>query len=260
MIEELAITGLGVIEDATLDLAPGLTVVTGETGAGKTMVVTALELLLGARADASLVRAGSATAMASAVVRPVPAGAAGWVEDGADELIVARELRAEGRSRARIGGTLAPVSALAEVLGRHVEVHAQHEHVRLARPDVQRALLDRSAGAPHARTSARYREAYTALRDLRTRRDAIRADARERARELDAAPQRSSPRSTRRPSTPTRTPPSTTTSSCSRTPRSCSSAPQPPRRRWGPTVRASRSAWPSRPCATSTSTTRRSRP
>jgi DNA repair protein RecN (Recombination protein N) len=185
VLEELAISGLGVIEEATLDLAPGLTVVTGETGAGKTMVVTALELLLGARADANLVRAGSSTAVASAVVRPVPAAAADWADDDAEELVVSRELRAEGRSRARIAGGLAPVSALAEVLGRHVEVHAQHEHVRLARPDVQRALLDRSAGDPHARVLARYREAHTRWRELVARRDAVRADARERARELD---------------------------------------------------------------------------
>ncbi len=185
MLEELAITSLGVIEQATLELAPGLTVVTGETGAGKTMVVTALELLLGARADASLVRAGAPSAVASAVIRPVPPDAAGWVADDADELVVSRELRAEGRSRARVAGTLAPVSALAEVLGRHVEVHAQHEHVRLARPEVQRGLLDRSAGDPHARTLARYRDAHGRWRELCDRRDRLVADARERARELD---------------------------------------------------------------------------
>jgi DNA repair protein RecN (Recombination protein N) len=185
VLEELAITGLGVIEQATLELAPGLTVVTGETGAGKTLVVTALELLLGARADTSLVRAGAGTAVASAVIRPVPAGAEAWVDEDADELVVSRELRAEGRSRARVAGTLAPVSALAEVLGRHVEVHAQHEHVRLSRPDVQRALLDRSAGDPHARTLARYREAHATWRELTDRRDRLAADARERARELD---------------------------------------------------------------------------
>lgn len=185
MLEELAITGLGVIERATLELSPGLTVVTGETGAGKTMVVTALELLLGARADTSLIRSGASGAVASAVVRPVPAAASSWVEPGAEELIVSRELRAEGRSRARVAGSLAPVSALAEVLGPHVEVHAQHEHVRLSRPEVQRTLLDRSAGAPHARSLARYRDAHDRWRELRERRDQLSADARERARELD---------------------------------------------------------------------------
>jgi DNA repair protein RecN (Recombination protein N) len=185
VLEELAITGLGVIEEATLDLSPGLTVVTGETGAGKTLVVTALELLLGARADTSLVRAGASSAVASAVVRPVPEAATSWVADDADELIVSRELKAEGRSRARIGGSLAPVSGLAEVLGRHVEVHAQHEHVRLGRPEVQRSLLDRSAGAPHARVRERYAAAHTTWRELVDRRDRARAGARERARELD---------------------------------------------------------------------------
>jgi DNA repair protein RecN (Recombination protein N) len=185
VIEELHIRGLGVIEHASLRLAPGLTVVTGETGAGKTMLVTALELLLGARADASLVRRGAAAAIAEAVVSPPPPEAADWLGEGDDELVVSREIPAEGRSRARLGGRLAPVSALADVLGRHVEVHAQHEHVRLARPDVQRALLDRYAGDPHARTLAAYREVHAAWRELVRRRERLDADARERARELD---------------------------------------------------------------------------
>jgi DNA repair protein RecN (Recombination protein N) len=184
VIDELHIAGLGVIEDATLRLAPGLTVVTGETGAGKTMLVTALQLLLGARADSSLVRAGATQALAEAVLSPAPPEAHAWV-DGDDELFVARELPAEGRSRARINGRLAPVSALAEVLGRHVEVHGQHEHVRLARTDVQRELLDRFAGEPHARTLAAYREAHARWRELAERHERLADDARERAREID---------------------------------------------------------------------------
>jgi DNA repair protein RecN (Recombination protein N) len=185
VIDELHIRGLGVIEDASLRLAPGLTVVTGETGAGKTMLVTALELLLGARADSALVRSGADAALAEAVVAPPPAEAADWVGEGDEELVVSREIPADGRSRARIGGRLAPVSALAEVLGRHVEVHAQHEHVRLTRPEVQRTLLDRYAGDPHGRTLATYREAHATWRELTRRRDRLEADARERARELD---------------------------------------------------------------------------
>jgi DNA repair protein RecN (Recombination protein N) len=185
VIEELHIRGLGVIEDATLRLAPGLTVVTGETGAGKTMLVTALELLLGARADSGLVRHGDQAAVVEAVVSPPPPEAADWGVDGEDVLLVAREVPADGRSRARLQGRLAPVGALAEVLGRHVEVHAQHEHVRLARPEVQRRLVDRFAGEPHARTLARYRQAYAAWRDLLARRERRQADERERARTLD---------------------------------------------------------------------------
>jgi DNA repair protein RecN (Recombination protein N) len=185
VIDELHIRGLGVIEDASLRLAPGLTVVTGETGAGKTMLVTALELLLGARADSALVRRGADAALAEAVIAPPPAEAADWVGEGDEELVVSREIPADGRSRARIGGRLAPVSALADVLGRHVEVHAQHEHVRLTRPEVQRSLLDRYAGDPHGRTLATYREAHATWRELIRRRDRLEADARERARELD---------------------------------------------------------------------------
>jgi DNA repair protein RecN (Recombination protein N) len=185
MIEELSIRGLGVIEDARLTFAPGLTVVSGETGAGKTMLVTALSLLLGARADTNLVRTGSSAASIDAVIAPPPAEAAEWLDGEDDLLIVSREIPADGRSRARISGRLAPVSALADVLGRHVEVHAQHEHVRLARADVQRGLLDRFAGDPHDRVVRRYRAAFDHWRELDLRRRSLHDDARERARELD---------------------------------------------------------------------------
>ncbi len=185
MLDELQIRDLGVIEDVALELSPGLTVVTGETGAGKTMLVTALQLLLGARADQSLVRAGTAGALVEAVFSPPPPEADQWLAAGDDVLVVARELPADGRSKARISGRLAPVSALTELLGRSVEVHAQHEHVRLSRPDVQRRLLDRYAGDPHARSLATYRAAFAAWRELADRRERLVSDARERARELD---------------------------------------------------------------------------
>lgn len=204
MLEELRIRGLGVIEDVSLSLAPGLTVVTGETGAGKTMLVTAIGLLLGDRAASGLVREGVGTALVEAVVAPVPPSARRWLgedalapggaSDGAsaegsaaedDVLTVARELPEDGRSRARIAGRLAPVSALAEVLGGHVEVHAQHEHVRLARPEVQRALLDRFAGEPHAHVLIAHREAHRTWSELDARRRSLAGDAKERARELD---------------------------------------------------------------------------
>jgi DNA repair protein RecN (Recombination protein N) len=184
LLDELHIRQLGVIEDATLRLAPGLTVVTGETGAGKTMVVTALQLLLGARADASLVRAGATAALVEAVVDPAPPQAEEWVAEG-EELLVSRELPADGRSRARISGRLAPVSALAEVLGDHVEVHAQQEHVRLGRAQVQRDLLDRYAGQPHARLLGAYRQAHATWRELVERSERLETDARDRARETD---------------------------------------------------------------------------
>jgi len=184
VLDELHIRSLGVIEDATLRLAPGFTVVTGETGAGKTMLVTALQLLLGARADSDLVRSGTDGALVEARVHPAPPGAEDWVEPG-DDLIVARELRAEGGSRARINGRLAPAGALSDVLGPHVEVHAQHDHHRLTRPDVQRALLDAYAGDPHGRTLERYGEVHGRWRAARTELEQLRDSVQERARELD---------------------------------------------------------------------------
>ncbi|MEX0952614.1 MAG: DNA repair protein RecN [Nitriliruptoraceae bacterium] len=185
MIEELHIRGLGVIESATLRLAPGLTVVTGETGAGKTMLVTALELLLGARSDTNLVRTGTSGVLVEAVIDPAPEQALPWLDNPGDPLIVSREIPVDGRSRARVGGRLVPAATLAELLGTQVEVHAQHEHVRLARPDVQRALLDRYAGDVHQRTVDRYRHQHTEWRALVDRRDQIVSDAQARARELD---------------------------------------------------------------------------
>lgn len=192
LLDELRIADLTVIEEATLRLAPGLTVVTGETGAGKTMVVTALELLLGERADPDLVRAGSTAAVVEARAVPPPPNAVddGWAGADDDELVVSREVvsrdaSGSARSRARIGGRLAPVSALADVLGRWVEVHAQGEHARLARPDVQRALLDRYAGDPHGRTLAAYRGAWRARQDVREQLESLEGDRRERAREAE---------------------------------------------------------------------------
>lgn len=182
MIDELQIRALGVIEEADLTLSPGLTVVTGETGAGKTMLVTALQLLLGARADTSLVRHGEDDARVAARIVPAPPEAAAWTDD--DELVVERELR-DGRSRARIAGRLAPVGALEEVLGGHVEVHAQGEHARLLRPDEQRRLLDRFAGPEHAAALERHAALFADLRAVRDRLQRLDDDARERQRTMD---------------------------------------------------------------------------
>jgi DNA repair protein RecN (Recombination protein N) len=187
LLEELLIRDVGVIDEVTLAFAPGLNVLTGETGAGKTMVVSALELLLGARADADRIRAGAGRAIVEGRLHPPPRGAEDWVEDG-DDLVVTREVAStdgETRSRARIGGRLASVSALAGLLEPVMEIHGQSESVRLARPDVQRALLDRSGGEPLAQALTAYREAWRAWRAAAEELAALRADDRERARELD---------------------------------------------------------------------------
>lgn len=185
MIEELRLENLGVIAEARLELSPGLTVVTGETGAGKTMLVTGLQLLLGARSDSDLVRGGSEVARVEALVSDPPATAAEWIDDPADGLVVTREVRASGGSKARLGGRLVPVATLQEVLGPHVEVHAQHEHHRLTRPDVQRSLLDTYAGPEHVELVARYAADHEAWRAAVVEQEEIVRSAQERAREQD---------------------------------------------------------------------------
>lgn len=189
MIESLRIRDLGVIADATLPLGPGLTVVTGETGAGKTMVVTALGLLLGERADAGVVRAGADAAVVEGIwivpddgpVAERAREAGGELDQG--ELILGRSLAREGRSRAVVGGRTAPASVLAE-LGEHlVVVHGQSEQVRLKAPAAQRAALDRFAGAPLATALAAYRAEFTAWRDRADELDALIRDRDQRADE-----------------------------------------------------------------------------
>ena len=188
MLTELRIRNVGVIDDVTLHLGPGLNVLTGETGAGKTMVVSALELLLGARADAGRVRAGTGSALVECGLRPVPEAAQEWVEDGDDELIAAREVSADpsgGRSRARLGGRMAPVSALSACVGAAVELHGQSDTFRLAQPAVQRELLDRFGGAALAATAEAYRQVFDAWTAARAELDRLRDMTRDRVREAD---------------------------------------------------------------------------
>ncbi len=189
MIESLRIRDLGVIADATLPLGPGLTVVTGETGAGKTMVVTALGLLLGERADAAVVRADATAAVVEGVwlvpddgdVAERAREAGGDVDAG--ELILGRSLAREGRSRAVVGGRTAPASVLAELGDMLVVVHGQSDQIRLKAPAAQRAALDRFGGAPLAAALRDYREAFTAWRETQADHDALVRDRDVRAEE-----------------------------------------------------------------------------
>ncbi|MDQ1695827.1 MAG: repair protein RecN, partial [Frankiaceae bacterium] len=131
MLEELRLRGLGVIDDAEIELGPGFTAITGETGAGKTMLLTGLALLLGARADPGLVRAGHDRLEVEGRVRVDPDGpvssravdAGATLDDGA--LILARSVSSEGRSRAFVGGRAVPVGVLGELADDLVTVHGQ---------------------------------------------------------------------------------------------------------------------------------------
>jgi DNA repair protein RecN (Recombination protein N) len=194
VIEELRIRGLGVIDEAVLELHPGLTAVTGETGAGKTMVLTGLGLVLGAKADAGAVRRGAPRAEADArwalgdaapdsAARTRAAEAGADLDDGA--LLLGRTVSAEGRSRAFLGGRPVPASTLAEVGGELVAVHGQADQHHLASPARQRELLDRFGGPDLVAVRERYRSAYAALRAVEAEHAELTAAARERAREAD---------------------------------------------------------------------------
>jgi len=166
MIDELIIRDLGVIAEATLPLGPGFTAVTGETGAGKTMVVTALGLLLGERADPGLVRQGQAqTWVEGRWLIPADGAVAARVRDaGGDldgpELILSRSVSAEGRSRAVVGGRGAPASVLSDLGGDLVVVHGQSDQVRLRSATAQRAALDRFAGPELAETLDEFTQVF----------------------------------------------------------------------------------------------------
>jgi DNA repair protein RecN (Recombination protein N) len=179
MIEDISIRDLGVISEAKLNFHPGLTVLTGETGAGKTMVLTALGLLLGARADSGMIRAGSAQAVLEgrwklaldnpAIAKAEDAGA--LVEDG--ELLVLRSVGNDSRSKAAIGGRSAPVGLLTE-LGEHlVVVHGQSDQIRLKSPVAQRVALDRFAGSEHQELLATYLESFNSWRGAKAQLDEI---------------------------------------------------------------------------------------
>ncbi|MEU1705957.1 DNA repair protein RecN [Streptomyces sp. NPDC005706] len=191
VLEEMRIRSLGVIDDAVVELSPGFTAVTGETGAGKTMVVTSLGLLLGGRADPALVRIGAGKAVvegriavppdATAVVRAEEAGAE--LDDGA--LLISRTVSAEGRSRAHLGGRSVPVGLLAELADDLVAVHGQTDQQGLLKLTRQRQALDRYAGDAVAVPLAKYAGAYRRLRAVSAELEEIVTRGRERAQEAD---------------------------------------------------------------------------
>ncbi len=190
-LEEVRLRGLGVIEDAVLPLGPGLTVLTGETGAGKTMVVQGLSLLFGGRADAGRVRPGAERAVVEgrlvlpvdhpALVRSEEAGAE--LDDGV--LLVARSVGADGRSRAHLGGRAVPVGVLAELGEEVLALHGQSDQQRLLQPTRQREALDRFAGPELLALKERFGTAWARLRSVRGELAALQQQAADRTREAE---------------------------------------------------------------------------
>jgi DNA repair protein RecN (Recombination protein N) len=170
MLTELHIEQLGVIERLDLTLGRGFTVLTGETGAGKTMLVEAIELLLGGRADSTLVRPGAAEARVE-----------GRFVLGDHEVVLGRVIPSDGRSRAYVDGRPATVGHLAELGSRLVDLHGQHSHQSLLTPAAQRAALDRFAGTD----LDSLRQARARLTEIDASLAALGGDERARAREVD---------------------------------------------------------------------------
>ena len=190
MLEEVRITGLGVINDALLELSPGFTALTGETGAGKTMVVTGLGLLFGGRADPARVRPGATRASVEGRLRTDPRGkVAQQVEEAGGDLdedgtlVLTRTVSGEGRSRAFAGGRSVPVSLLTYLADDLVAVHGQSDQQQLLKPGRQRESLDKYAGAVLAEVLADYQRAYGRHRKVLDELTVLTTQARARAAE-----------------------------------------------------------------------------
>ena len=174
MIAELAIDDLVLIARARLELAPGLNVITGETGAGKTLLTQAIGLLLGQKGEESLVRPGCEHALVEAVF-----------DDGGETLAVARRVARGGRSRAFLDGLVSSLAAVESALRERVAFYGQLEHARLLQLDRQLDLLDAWAGSAVAALLADYATAWSQAQELARELGAIRGEGRDRERELD---------------------------------------------------------------------------
>jgi DNA repair protein RecN (Recombination protein N) len=174
VLTELRVENLGIIPELGLVLHPGLTVITGETGAGKTLIVDALDLLAGGRSDGTAVRDGASEARVEGR----------FVVDG-EEVVLGRVVPVEGRSRAYVDGRLATAAELARLGAALVDLHGQHQHQSLLRLAEHRRTLDRFAGSALERALTDLRRARTALADLRRDSERMGGDPRARAREID---------------------------------------------------------------------------
>ena len=189
MLEQLRIKNLGVIRDAVLDFSPGFTVLTGETGAGKTMVFRSLALLFGGKSDSSLISTGAEQAVVEADV-VVNAELAARVNELGSELdqnvlILSRQVNSGGRSRAFAGGVSVPAGVISELGEELIAVHGQSDQIRLTKGEQQRLLLDRFAGEPVAKALAEYRVLWDKRKELKNRIELLSSDAGTRAAELD---------------------------------------------------------------------------
>ena len=187
-LEEISIRNLGIIEQSELELGRGLNVLTGETGAGKTMILTALSLVLGGKSDSSLVRHGSERLVATAQFSVTSDSKEQLDEIGAEvdgsSLIVTRTVNSDGKSKASCGGVTVPAGTLADVTEPLIEIHGQSANSQIVKPARQRELLDRFGGSAIAISLTSYQEIYTQYLELKDRIKAMKASANKRDGEI----------------------------------------------------------------------------
>ena len=187
-LEEISIRNLGIIDQSELELGSGLNVLTGETGAGKTMILTALALVLGGKSDSALVRHGSDRLVATATFS-VPRNLHNELEEfGAviedSSLIITRTVNADGKSKAICGGATVPASTLSTLSDSLIEIHGQSANSQIVKPARQRELLDRFGGAPLAKSLDAYRAHYESYLDLKSRIATMKSSANKRDGEI----------------------------------------------------------------------------
>jgi len=186
-LEEISIRNLGIIEESHLELGRGLNVLTGETGAGKTMILTALNLVLGGKSDSALVRHGAERLSASATFAlPIITAELQNNLDEADidasekSLILARSVSAEGKSKATCNGSTVPATTLSDISTSLIEIHGQSANIQLVKSAKQRELLDRFGGSILSSALSRYQEDFDKYGDLKSRIKAMKSASAER--------------------------------------------------------------------------------
>ncbi|HNI71798.1 MAG TPA: AAA family ATPase, partial [Marmoricola sp.] len=189
VIEELRISDLGVIKESVLPLGAGFTAITGETGAGKTMLITALGLLLGGRSESGIVREGATAArvegsvLVDAALAEQVDARGGMVEE--ETLLISRQISAQGRSRAFLGGSTVPAAVLGEISRSLITIHGQADQLRLLRPGTALNALDAFGGPDLGRTRKAYSAVFDQLKDVERLLHEETTDARAQALELD---------------------------------------------------------------------------
>ena len=188
MIRAISISNLGVISQTELQLTRGLNVISGETGAGKTMLLTALQLMLGARADSSKVRDGQKQLRVSGIWEDIPDSIRDQLDqlgaDQEDDLVITRTVNSEGKSRAIIGGANVPAGSLGEIAEKLVVIHGQSDQIRLRSSTTQRQALDSFGGSSLQDAKKSYQQVYQSWQDAKARLERLQKSSQDRDRRI----------------------------------------------------------------------------